>query len=231
MRGRRRTARGYRAWRLVAAVALAALVGAVAGEPAGAATLKGLRGGGFLGVPSGDSGPAGEFTVGLHATLADGATYTYVRYQVSDRVEVGLTSTNFGAGGFGVLAAFRVIDEGVRLPAVVLGIEERDVYAVAARAMGSPFTRLHVGVRAPLAGTGYGPPLVFFGINRVLNPVTVRQPGSPGLPITTGALEFDGRYLNGGLTFQLGPSVQLDLAVQDRGWLAVAAGINISTEF
>lgn len=233
MTGSGYTSSSWRAGPVLVAAVLAAALALVGGACAEAATLKGLRGSGLRGVPTGEGGPAGEFTVGLHTDVGDGATYTYVRYQLTDRVEVGLTSTNFGTVGFGLLATMRLVDEQGRLPAVAVGVEEKDVYAVAARALDSPFTRLHVGLRAPRAedNSGYGPPLLFFGVTRVINPVSVRQPDSLGWPITTVGLEFDGRYLGGGLTLQLGPAIQLDLAVQDRGRLAFAVGVNVSTEF
>lgn len=211
---------------------LAALLGSPGARPASASTLTGLRGAGFLAVPSGDGGPPGEFTIGLR-WLAPSDTYTYVRYQATERLELGLNSKSGGVGGFGVLAVARLLQEGDGRPGLAAGVDWPHVFAVAASSAGSPFTRAHAGVRYLVdPGDGQGGPRarVFWGFNHVLNPVTAREPGRLGVPIATVGLEFDGSYLNAGVTLQVGPMVQVDLNVRDRGPLSFGAGISIRTQ-
>lgn len=210
---------------------LAAWVGPPGARPASAATLTGVRGAGFLAVPTGDRGPRGEFTVGLRWLAPD--LYTYLRYQATDGLELGLYSRGGGTGGFGGLAVARLLEEQPGRPGLAAGVDWPHAFAVAASSVGSPFTRVHGGVRyliSPEGAAAEPRARAFVGVNHVLNPVTAREPGGPVVPTVTVGVEFDGSYLDAGVTLQLGPRVQVDLNVRDRGPLTVAAGISISTQ-
>lgn len=197
--------------------------------PAAASTLWGLRGAGVLHNPTGDGGMPGEFTLGVHA--AGGNTYSYVRYQLTANLELGVATVDGGTLGVGPLLLVRLRPESGALPGLSVGLQYREAFVVVSRAVGDPWSRVHLGLRAGLWGPDARPVRPLVGISRVLNPVAVRRPGQLALPIVTVGAEFDGEQLNAALTAQVGRYVQVDLGVQGRGGLRLAGGVSVSRQF
>ncbi|MBE3599434.1 MAG: hypothetical protein IMX02_11835 [Limnochordaceae bacterium] len=214
---------------LALAVAVAWLPAAAQGVRA--TSLRGSRGAGVVNIPTADGGVARQFTAGLH--VAGGSpVYSYLRYQLTDELELGgvvSPADQVGApdtSRVGLLAHYRFLKEQGALPAMAVGIEGLSGYVVASHSLPGPrYLRAHLGGRV---GERAG---LFAGVSAVVNPVTVRRPGALATPVVTLGMDFDGATLNAGATLQWGPGVQVDVGVMDRGYLALATGINISAIF
>lgn len=205
-----------------AVVALAAVLWALA-LPARADTLAGSRSTALGNVPTADTGPAGQFTAGLHVAVGDRLA-SFVRYQLTDDLELGLTLVSGPtgpSGPLGLLARLRLLKEQGPVPSLAMGIEGETGYVVASHRLPGPLLRLHAGVR------GGNRLLAFAGVDAVLNPVTVSRPGSLPRPVVAAGVDYDGQSLGGGLTFQFGPNFAVGLGVRDRGALQVVAGVSI----
>lgn len=213
-----------------AAVTLAlCLVGLV--PSAHAATLLGGRSAGMTNVPTADTAPAGQMTLGLVAELG-GDARSYVRYGLTDDLELGIAVGNpdpFGEGSswpVGILARYRLLKEHDAVPGLAAGIEGSSGYLVASHRLPGPLLRGHVGVRNFQEGLR-----VFAGIDATLNPVTVRRPGAIPEPIVTVGVDYDGVFLGAGATLQFSPWLAVDVGVRDKGALQLVAGVSISPGF
>lgn len=194
-----------------------------------AETLAGSRSTGMVNVPTADTGPAGQFTAGLNAAAGE-ALHSFVRYQLTDDLELGLTlASGLPDGGgrgapLGLLARYRILKERGPTPAVAIGVEGDRGYAVASHRLPGPLLRLHVGVRSGDQGLR-----AFAGLNAMLNPVTVSRPGGIPRPVVTVGIDYDGSVLGAGATLQWGPRLAVTLGVRDRGALQVVAGFSFSS--
>lgn len=194
-----------------------------------AETLAGSRSTGMVNVPTADTGPAGQFTAGLNAAAGE-SIQSFVRYQLTDDLELGLTLASGLPGGrgqggpLGLLARYRILKERGPTPALAIGVEGEHGYLVASHRLPGPLLRLHVGVRSGDQGLR-----AFAGLNAMLNPVTVSRPGEIPRPVVTVGVDYDGSVLGAGTTLQWGPRVAVTLGVRDRGALQVVAGFSISS--
>ncbi|MEW6047623.1 MAG: hypothetical protein AB1609_14260 [Bacillota bacterium] len=194
-------------------------------------TLLGGRSAGMANVPTADTGPAGQTTLGVVAEAGGGAR-AYLRYGVTDDLELGVAVGNpdvFGEGPawpVGILARYRLLKEHGNVPALAAGIEGTSGYIVASHRLPGPLLRAHVGVRSFAGGLR-----VFTGVNATLNPVTVRRPGAIPEPIVTVGVDYDGLTLSTGATLQFSPWFAVDLGVRDKGALQFVAGASISPGF
>lgn len=206
--------------------ALAAVLGAGPGWAgvAQADTLWGSRSTGTLTVPSADTGPAGELTIGAGVAAGEGLR-GFVRYQLTDELEVGLAlpaGASPDGSSPGVLVRYRILSEQGPAPALAVGVDGRRGYVVASHRLPGPLLRLHAGVRAEKRGMA-----AFAGLSAVLNPVTVRRPGALPVPVVSVGVEYDGTALGAGATFQWGPGLAVAVGVRDRGALQLVGGVAI----
>lgn len=214
---------------VTATVAAAVVFGAAFPERVRAETLAGSRSTGMVNVPTADTGPAGQFTAGLNVVAGD-ALYSFVRYQLTDDFELGLTLASNGFDGrgepgpLGLLARYRILKERGPTPAVAIGVEGYRGYVVASHRLPGPLLRMHAGLKS-----GEQWLAAFAGLNAVINPVTVSRPGGVPRPMVTLGVDYDGSVLSGGATLRFGPRFAVALGVRDRGALQFVAGISINS--
>lgn len=200
--------------RLVVSMALVfALGGAV---PALAAGLDASGATGLMTIPTADVVGAGRLALGYHTmavALSDPDGYwneIAVTAGLTNELELGVSS-GFLFGGNPVTsfnAKYRIIPETSHVPALAVGVDNvitghgTFFYLVLSKAIPELTTRLHAGV-----GNGG----LFFGLSKVLNPVSVRGKGA-SFPETTLMAEWNAG-VNLGVRFQPIAHLLLDAAV------------------
>jgi len=214
-----------RRWSTVAVLALLVGTWPWGAQVTRAETLAGSRTTAMVNVPTADTGPAGQFTAGLNVMTGE-RIFSFLRYQLTDALELGLTLASDAStdeAPLGLLARFRLLEEEGPVPAVAVGIEGDEGYLVASHRLPGPLLRVHAGIRSG----GQERLSAFAGLDALLNPVTVRRPGSLPRPVVAVGIDYDGTSLGGGVNFQFGPNFTVGIGVRDRGALDVVAGIII----
>lgn len=181
---------------------------------------------GLINVPSADTVPQNELSVGFHFT--DSRGQASLTYGLLPNLELGVAAIDRQKPKYGTeLYPFvkgQLIRESRTEPGVAVGYEQGgSAYVAISRALDGG-TRLHGGL-----GTGrFGG--LFGGIEHTLNSVTVTRPGASRPPVTRLIGEYDGRGINVGVRLSLSPQFELQGGLLDVGGSSsVIIGASFST--
>lgn len=154
--------------------------------PAFATSLYGMKG--LIYMPIADTQPQGKFGVNFQVTTAN-SNYLGFNYGFFENFEGylsmentnGFSGTNWAGG-----VKFRALQETNIQPSLAIGTLNKDIYVVASKTMDLKSTiRGHIGFgNGQLNG-------LFFGFNKIFNPVNIRNSGSGFMmPVTNVKLEY-----------------------------------------
>ena len=179
---------------------------------------------GLITIPTADVLQPGQFNV---AGFMAGENFVVAVNGASiPSVEMGIGVRDQGTSPGYLNAKLQVVPETRDFPGIAVGALDiadslqRSVYVVLSKSLPDLGVRAHLGIETP------GDPL-FAGISKVLNTVSVNQPGEKGLILQTILLgEVHGSDLSVGAQIRFTPNVTLHLSYKDLQEGVIGLSIN-----
>lgn len=140
-------------------------------------------------------------------------------YNLTPQLEVGgiMRFIDSDQAKLGALAKVILSRENEKEPAISAGIRMSDIYFVISKNMGMGF-RGHLGIgNGELRG-------LFFGFNKVVNPVNISKDGQPSLPVINLMGEYIDQNLNVGARINLQQNIKFDISVVNLDSLKLGLG-------